>query len=138
MIQIADLYPLMRAKHSLYTQEVEYTSPLYSEKWQEILKGVSEIRFVPLPLDHKIRYEQYLTIGAYASENNIKLSSFYCARESYEDMAEYAEKSLLELENGGGQEDVLYVFFDNTRIPKDNKNLNIYNIDEMTVGRVKN
>lgn len=138
MIQIADLYPLMKAKHSLYTQKVEYISPLYSEKWQEILKGVSEIRFVPLPLNHKIKYEQYLTIGAYASENNIKLSSFYCARESYEDLAEYAEKSLLELENGGGQEDVLYVFFDNTRIPKDNKNLNIYNIDEMTVGRVKN
>lgn len=136
-IQVADMYGLMKSKRSLYLAEAEYVSPLYSEKNQDIVDGITEIRFVPLPPDHLTRYDYYMTLGVYASENNIKMSSFYCARGSYESMAEYAEKSLMELENGGGQENVLYVFFDETRIPENNDSLNIYDLNGMTVGRVK-
>jgi hypothetical protein len=135
-IQIADLYPLMKDKHSVYAEKTEYVSPLYSERWQDVLDGVTEIRFVTLYPNHEENYPQYLTLGVYASENDITMSSFYCARENYEDMSEYAESSLLELENGGGQENVLYVFFDSNRIPQNNDNLNIYNIDNIIVGRI--
>jgi hypothetical protein len=44
----------------------------------------------------------------------------------------------LELENGNGQEDVLYVFFDENRIPKNVENLEIYEMNGITAGRLTN
>lgn len=138
VIQMADLSKMIQKENKSYYKKTEYTSPLYSEKWQEILNGISEIRYVPLPIDHRINYDQYMLLGVYASENNIKMSSFYCARENYEAMAEYSESALLELENGNGQENVLYVFFDENRIPKNVENLEIYEMNGITAGRLTN
>ena len=135
IIQMADLSNVI--KNKFCDKRIEYTSPLYSEKWQEILDGVTEIRYMPLPPDHKTKHEQYIKLGIYACENDIKMSSFYCARENYDDMAEFSEKSLLELQSGGGQNDVLYIFFDESCIPADNEKLEIYEADGITAGRVR-
>ncbi len=137
LTQMTDLYEMMKKENKRYNKKVEYISPLYSEEWQEVLEGVNEIRYVPLPPDHRGRKE-YMKLGVYASENDITMSSFYCAREDYAAMYDYSENSLLELENGSGREDVLYVFFDEERIPSDNENLKIYEMDGITAGRIIN
>ncbi len=135
LVQMADMYEMMKKENKRYNKKVEYVLPLYSEEWQEVLEGVAEIRYVPLPPDHRGRKE-YMKLGVYASENDIPMSSFYCAREDYAAMSEYSENSLLELENGGGRKDVLYVFFNEERIPRDNENLKIYEMDGITAGRI--
>ncbi|MBR5514405.1 MAG: hypothetical protein IKV85_10555 [Ruminococcus sp.] len=137
LVQMVDLYEMMKKENKRYNKKIEYVSPLYSEEWQEILEGVNEIRYVPLPPDHRGRKE-YMKLGVYAGENGIPMSSFYCAREDYAAMSEYSENSLLELENGDGRKDILYIFFDEERIPRDNEKLKIYEIDGITAVRTAN
>lgn len=138
LIQVADLSTMLKKENKAYNKNMEYTSPLYSEEWQKILVGVSEIHYMPIAPNHKENYDQYMTLGIYASENDIEMSSFYCARENYEDMVEYSKKSLLELKNGGGRKDVLYIFFDKACIPEDNEKLQIYEMNGITAGRIIN
>lgn len=107
------------------------------EEWDKASKDADEVIFLPLPQDYKTYMSLYFETAALASEDKIKLSSFYLARSDYDVLAEYADEQYRLLTSGKGRSDALYVFFTEEDIPKDTSNMTFYDLGEFKAARVK-
>lgn len=133
-IQIIDLRDILSDKHRIFTEDKKYVSVL-DDSFDKFADGANEIVFLPLPENFNLHIKMYLTFGEYASCHNMKMSSFYAARPDYESLSEYADNKYNELENGGGETDVLYVFFNEDEVPTANLYLNVRKFANYTVAR---
>lgn len=136
-IQIFDLSDMISSNHKKFTKTREYVSVL-DDSLEEIAYGTNEIVFLPLPEDFNAYFKMYFTFGEYASRYNMKLSSFYTARPDYDALSEYAGNEYQKLLDGNGEENILYVFFNKDEVPKSNKNLHVYEVEDYIVARYKN
>ncbi|MDE7105295.1 MAG: hypothetical protein K2O36_05385, partial [Ruminococcus sp.] len=134
-IQVLDLRDFLIDKHKYFTKTKNYSFELDNEEFNEVVSGVNEIVFLPLPKNFLSHVKLYINFGEYASRHNMKLSSFYAARADYDSLSKYASKKYEELENNSGDENILYVFFNKKDIPESNTNLHIYDIAGYTIGR---
>ena len=79
----------------------------------------------------------YFDFAELAVNKHMKLSSFYLARVDYSVLDAYADEKYNDLKNGRGRQDLLYVFFNSEDVPKNVRGLEVYELDEYTVARVK-
>ena len=115
----------------------QYVTPLSGEKWDDLTEGAEEIVFLPLPPDYKSKMKLYFDFAELAVNKHMKLSSFYLARVDYSVLDAYADEKYNDLKNGRGRQDLLYVFFNSEDVPKNVRGLDVYELDEYTVARVK-
>lgn len=127
-VQLADLSGIIQKKQAQYFEPESYTSPLASPLWDTLSAGRREIIFLPLEQDYLTRKEMYFAFGEYARRQGLTLSSFYLARASFEEMAEFSRKELELLAAGEGDPEVLYIFTERADIPEAS-NGTIYEID---------
>ena len=133
-VQLLDLRDNMRTKHDIFAEKVEYTSPLSDPAWDKLAESSSEIIFLPLYENYLGNTTMYFSFAKYACDNNMTLSSFYLARASYENMAEYAAEKLELLKSGNGSPEALYIFTDENEIP-DRADVEIYRINGYTAAK---
>jgi hypothetical protein len=107
------------------------------EEWDKASEGADEVIFLPLPQDYKTYMSLYFETAALASEDKIKLSSFYLARSDHESIIKYADDQYKMLTSGNGRTDALYVFFNEESVPKKLKNFEMYKVGDYIFGRVK-
>ena len=120
----------------------QYTRPaldpnITESEWQEAVRGVDEVVFLPLPPDYRANIQLYFDISRLAARDRISLSSFYLARSDYGSLWEYADEQYRQLSCGNGREDALYVFFKDEDVPKDVDNMTVFRLGNYTVARVK-
>lgn len=133
-VQLLDLRDNMRTKHDIFAEKVEYTSPLSDPAWDKLAESSSEIIFLPLYENYLGNTTMYFSFAKYACDNNMTLSSFYLARASYENMAEYAAEKLELLKSGNGSPEALYIFTDENEVP-DRADVEIYRINGYTAAK---
>lgn len=133
-IQLFDLRDFAQTKHSTFAEKVEYTSPLSDPAWEKLAENSSEIIFVPLKGNYLENMTMYFSFAKYACDHNMTMSSFYLARASYENMAEYAAEKLELLKSGKGSPEALYVFTDRDDVP-DREDVEIYRMNGYTAAK---
>lgn len=133
-VQLLDLRYYLYTQHQSYQARITYHSPLQDTAWEAITAGAREIIFLPLPPDYLKYSDLYFTMGIFAYQHDMRLSSFYAARTSYEVLATYAQEAYDALAAGHGRSDALYVFFDIADVP-DDINLTVYTLDGITCAR---
>lgn len=116
-IQMLDLRDFAKTKHDTFAKKIEYASPLGDPRWEQLAENSSELIFVPLQPNYLENMTMYFSFAKFACDHNMTLSSFYLARASYENMAEYAADKLELLRSGKGDPNALYIFTDKNEIP---------------------
>lgn len=132
-----DLRSLRVDMQRKYADPPAYVSSIDEEQWEKASDGISEIVYLPLPVDYRAHMQLYFQTSQLASEKNIKLSSFYLARSDYSTLASYAQEQYDLLLSGNGRTDALYVFFTEDDIPENTKEMTLYKLGEYTAARVK-
>ena len=123
--------------HTQYADTPPYVSEISHDEWEKASAGIKEVIFLPLPENYKSYMPLYFDTAKLASDDGIKLSSFYLARSDYRALAEYADVQYNMLISGKGRSDALYVFFSEEDIPGDTDTLTLYKLGEYTAARVK-
>ncbi len=111
-VQQFDLRDALLAKRAENAKRVELIRIFSEEDEKFFTDGASQVVFLPIDEGHLIHYAVYSIIGYLAYSHDMTLSSFYTARTNADLLREYSEKYYDELKNGGGNEDILYIFFD--------------------------
>ncbi|MCR4889647.1 MAG: DUF6311 domain-containing protein [Ruminococcus sp.] len=132
-VQLLDLKDIMKARN--YNDRVmeTYASKLVDPKWDEIGKKADEILFAPLPESYLVRTDLFYEFGEYADEYDLDLSCFAVARGEYANLSKIADEKLDSMINGTADENIIVVFFDEKDVPKKNKNIKIYDMDDFLV-----
>ncbi len=136
-LQYMDLRNYRYELHEAYGTVKEIPENIPSQDWEKLSDGVSEIVFLPLEPDYRAEMQLYFDLGRLASENDIKLSSFYLARSDFYSIAKYADDQYEMLTSGSGRTDALYVFFKEETVPENLDNFEVYHIGDYIFGRVK-
>lgn len=133
-VQMLDLRDYAGMKHNIFAEKVEYTSPLSDPAWDKLAESSSEIIFVPLKGNYLENMTMYFSFAKYACDHNMTLSSFYLARASYENMAQYAEEQLELLRSGKSSPEKLYIFTDENEVPG-REDVEVYRINGYTAAK---
>lgn len=136
-LQLLDFRDFFVERHQLFTESKTYQFALDDEAYEEITAGVKEIVFLPLPVPVTSQVTMYVEFGEYAARHDMTLRSFYTARVDYEMLSADADREYAKLKQGGGSEEMLYVFTEETEIPVSNPNLQIYEVAGYTIGRYR-
>ena len=118
-IQITDMTVIFK-RFSYYKTEMEYTSPLKSNRWEELGTIYDEICFVPEVPDFNEYMDNYYAFAIYAVKHDMNMSSFIIARLDFDRMKEYTEKQTEKLAHGKPDENKLYVVTNNFAYVSDN------------------
>ena len=118
-IQITDMTVIFK-RFSYYKTEMEYTSPLKSNRWEELGTIYDEICFVPEVPDFNEYMDNYYAFAIYAVKHDMNMSSFIIARLDFDRMKEYTEKQAEKLAHGKPDENKLYVVTNNFAYVSDN------------------
>lgn len=110
VVQLLDLRDFIMLKHDNFAHKVEYVSSLSDSVWEKTAESSRKIVFLPSENNFRPKAAMYYTFAKYAYENDMELSSFCLARDSYKAVSEYAAYQLELLEAGKGDPDALYVF----------------------------
>ncbi|MDY6868939.1 MAG: DUF6311 domain-containing protein, partial [Chloroflexota bacterium] len=105
-IQIIDIQPLYTI--SGLDHFVRYEDPLSSQFWQSTSEHNKNILIYPA---NGSAMDIYGPLAGYAEKNNLTLNWGYFARSNKAAMEEYAEEQVKKLEEGKGNSETLYIFY---------------------------
>lgn len=111
-MQLFDLRDAFLEKRNTFARHEEFVRVFSEEDEKFFTDNASKVVFMPLTEWHNNNYEIYSIIGYLAYSHDMSLGSFYTARSDYPALKEYSERKYDELKNGNGDENVLYIFFD--------------------------
>ena len=111
-VQMLDLRDAFLDKRKEYAKKEDFVRIFSEEDEKFFTEGAKQVVFLPIDQGHLQYYETYSIIGYLAYCHDMTLSSFYTARTDASLLQEYSETYYEKLKNGSGDEDALYIFFD--------------------------
>lgn len=139
IIQIVDMFPVIKENYKKYHQEYDYTCDLQSSIWENLALDYQHVEFMFNYSFNDIylkKWPQIFSYGYYAVNHNMTISNFHFSRSVEEKVQNIIDKDRKELLNGNVKGDTIYVF------EKDNfnqeyykkSNLYFYEIDNELIG----
>lgn len=128
LIQMFDLSNMIEYKKS-FDFNIIYVSELSSVAWKELGEKHDLIM-----VDDIEAYDIYFPFELYAFRNGLKINDTYAARKNEDKIKKYIKDKYDELLNDNPQENVIYIFCNEEKLPQC---LNIYILDGFYVGTTK-
>lgn len=127
-LQFADLSELLKSKN-WFKEPKTYTSILQDPKWNELAAGAENIVILPYDVPANINY----TLAKFAYDHNMTINHFSVARPPIDLIIQNYHENIERIAQGNGDPLTLYVFLDKQFIPADAPNIDLYDIDGLTV-----
>ena len=109
-VQIYDFHPLIQEMHWRTHHQIEYTSPLSSDIWDDIAEKVEHV--FRLSYDHW-GYAEEFPLDFYATENDLTINNAYIGKNNDEENLENIAQGIHAVMTNDLEPDTLYCVLDN-------------------------